>query len=776
MSAPGSSSLGTSNVPSEFQLSQEQPALNLPCRSLFPNKPNPDFVGRSSVLANIWESLGPTTPPRGAQSVFALCGLGGVGKTQVAIHFATERLRDYEVVLFARADNRTTMLDDFSRFAAELGLVKQGTVNQRQSSETLKKWFEKTDLPWLLVFDNADNSSAAVLDDFWPRCDHGSVLVTSRVENLASELGGEVIESLPQDDAIELLFRLAKLSRSPDNQSHTHLNVAASLNPDQGSSRRGATLDEERAAVDIVNRLGCLPLGIYQGANLILNTSCSLVDFLSQYNNYRTLVDDHNGALISGPNEGVYRHTLSTVWTMNFESLHQDSQTLLYVLSFFNPDSIPLEMLLSGAAKAYQAGVTKWSIANNMENLTKCKEGMLHSSLVSQNSEAATLSMHRLVQEACHHRLIPETRQAVFDMALSLIVHEWPVAPRNNRHDPELWPKQQSLLPHVSCLCRFYEHSQQDTVPLTATKDFAELLYNASWYTYERGIFENSEPLLRVAEAYCSGRNGCEIILADIFGARASIANQVNRRKEGLENFELQWEYIKEAKARGLLTEPDIRICFALGGLGNGNFGLNNYQEAEQWYRQCLESWKGVTGDQRIYAGSLISCLIYQGRLEEASELLKPFLQDQTSTELRNGFMMYTLGNLQIAQGDTEAAFKAHAHVLKVFKLNLGERHHKTADMYYKIGWHYHCRREYPQALEMLNQALMVFEEHPQWYRNEISRTKYKLGCVHQDMGGFDEGTRLIREAEALRKEILGSNVPDGDEGNFDELVMFWSR
>ncbi len=76
----------------------------------------------------------------------------------------------------------------------------------------------------------------------------------------------------------------------------------------------------------------------------------------------------------------------------------------------------------------------------------------------------------------------------------------------------------------------------------------------------------------------------------------------------------------------------------------------------------------------------------------------------------------------------------------------------------------------------MLNQALAVFKEHPSWYKNEIARTKYKLGCVLQDSGSFEEGTKLIEEAERLRKEILGQDVESGNERSFDELVMFWSR
>lgn len=83
--------------------------------------------------------------------------------------------------------------------------------------------------------------------------------------------------------------------------------------------------------------------------------------------------------------------------------------------------------------------------------------------------------------------------------------------------------------------------------------------------------------------------------------------------------------------------------------------------------------------------------------------------------------------------------------------------------------------RPYPDR-ELLNRALAVYEARPTWYRNERARTKYKLGCVLQDMGKMEEGSQLINDAEQIRRDILGPNILPGGERDFDELVMFWSR
>ncbi|KAH8203220.1 hypothetical protein TruAng_002625 [Truncatella angustata] len=653
--------------------------------------------GKSDILDHIYSVLNPDKPGQKPtkQAVFALCGLGGVGKTQVAIRFAMDYISSFQAVLFAHADEPTNLLNDFVRFAVELGLVDLGEPDQLYCCEQLKRWFEET----------------------------GKFYGTD---------------------------------------------------PSERASYRDKLQHEQReAARQIVYRLGCLPLGIYQAANLIVNDSCLLTDFLSAYD-YRDLVSfPESTRIFRNPNEEPYRHTLLNVWSMNFESLSQNSQKLVNVFSFLNPDNIELELLASGAEKASRAGESGWSIIDSTRKLTQQKAGILHSSLMDQNSATKTLSMHRLVQAACQHRMEPENRQKAFEMALSFLHHMWPVAPRNNRHRPDLWPSQARLLPHVLSLCRFYADSQEDTVQLSGTIEFAELLYNASWYNYERGTFEHLEPLLHAAEHYCLRHENCEVVLADIYGAKASVATETNRQDAALQNFQLQYEFLNQAIKKNVIQLPNIRFCFALGGMGNGTQGMGQYKDAEQWYRKCYNAYEGLDGDRKIYGGNLAFCLIWQGKLDEAQEVLNSLIHAAADMEFKTGYIMYPLGNLQIARGELDKAFKTHLYALKVYQQTLSDKHHRTADLCHKLGWHYHARKEYAESVELLNQALAVFEARPTWYRNERARTKYKLGCVLQDMGKVEDGSQLINEAEQIRRDILGPGVSPGDEHHFDELVMF---
>lgn len=79
-----------------------------------------------------------------------------------------------------------------------------------------------------------------------------------------------------------------------------------------------------------------------------------------------------------------------------------------------------------------------------------------------------------------------------------------------------------------------------------------------------------------------------------------------------------------------------------------------------------------------------------------------------------------------------------------------------------------------------MEKALEIYTAQPVIFKNEVARTKYKLGCVLQDMGGdsVERGTGLIIEAEQLRQDIVPPEKwePAKGEEDFDDIVQFWTR
>lgn len=77
-----------------------------------------------------------------------------------------------------------------------------------------------------------------------------------------------------------------------------------------------------------------------------------------------------------------------------------------------------------------------------------------------------------------------------------------------------------------------------------------------------------------------------------------------------------------------------------------------------------------------------------------------------------------------------------------------------------------------------MEEALDIYTAQPIIFKNEVARTKYKLGCILQDMGYTEKGTDLIKVAEQLRQEIVPPEKwePAKGEEDFDEIVQFWTR
>lgn len=106
-----------------------------------PHQKNPSYVGREDVRGRLRLTLAPRVEGTHCQRSYALCGLGGVGKTQTALNYVFEYMEDFQAVLWAPADSHAKLLECFAGFAVELGLVTENDSNHT-AKDLLKEWFE----------------------------------------------------------------------------------------------------------------------------------------------------------------------------------------------------------------------------------------------------------------------------------------------------------------------------------------------------------------------------------------------------------------------------------------------------------------------------------------------------------------------------------------------------------------------------------------------------------------------------------------------------------
>jgi tetratricopeptide (TPR) repeat protein len=164
------------------------------------------FTGRENELLALRETL--WSAPRGTSTV-ALTGLGGVGKSQIAVEYAYRYQSEYEAVWFIRATRSAQARKDLLALSRELGFpTGEALPSDLESAlEAVRK--DAVNRRWLFVVDDARSpeSVEAVLPNFHGRVGH--VIITSTDENWAGTASTQGIE--PMDGPTSLRYLRARL-------------------------------------------------------------------------------------------------------------------------------------------------------------------------------------------------------------------------------------------------------------------------------------------------------------------------------------------------------------------------------------------------------------------------------------------------------------------------------------------------------------------------------------------------------------------------------------
>jgi hypothetical protein len=367
--------------------------------------PRPVFLaGREELLAGMEARLADDdgTGPR----LVALCGLGGAGKTSVAVEYAHRHLDDATVCWQLPAEDPAVLAAEFGELAAQLGRADRG-----DPVAAVHGVLAGSPAPWLLVFDNApDRASVA---RFVPPAGPGRVLVTSRNQLWPPGQALEVPVLDPQVAAEFLVSRTGDADR--------------------------------RAALDLAGELGGLPLALEQAAAYVQASGGSLAGYLASFLRRR--------ADLLGRGEPTgYPETVATTWRLAFEDLQHavpGAAGLLRLLAFCAPEAIPLRLLLQ--PRPVLAGRLGGEVAPVLAPLLEDElaagdaiAALRRYSLVTPGADGS-VSVHRLVQAVTADQmpagLASQWRQAAAAMIEAAI-------PEDARL-PQTWLACAALLPHA---------------------------------------------------------------------------------------------------------------------------------------------------------------------------------------------------------------------------------------------------------------------------------------------------------------------------------------
>ena len=321
---------------------------------------NPNFTGRDHELA----AIGLALTAESTVTVHSLRGLGGVGKSQLAIEYAHSHASDYDLAWSIAAEKSATIPDQFSELARKLGLDPADDPDDlRDQVHHALRGLEG----WLLIFDDADD--VADIRPWLPTIPlrtgvPGHVIVTTRRGGFRSL--GQVMDL----DVIDLPAAVRLLrARVPGL--------------------------EQRVAEELAAALGRLPLGLEQAAAYIDITQTPPADYLH-------LLKTHTTDMLSEGEAFAHSDTIATVWTLSFDRIHVDSPAslqLLDVCAYLAPESIPLD-LFRNHPDQLPAPLTH--AVTNLKTFNEAIGKLVDFALAKRTDGG--LQLHRLVQAALRAR------------------------------------------------------------------------------------------------------------------------------------------------------------------------------------------------------------------------------------------------------------------------------------------------------------------------------------------------------------------------------------
>ena len=369
--------------------------------------PRPVFlVGREELLARLDALLtgGDDPWPR----YVALCGLGGAGKSSVAVEYAHRHLDAAGVAWQLAAEDPTLLAAEFGELAAQLGF--REASDTRYLVASVHGVLAASRAGWLLVFDSAPDRKS--VEAFLPPAGRGRVLITSPNANWPP---GQVLDVPMLDREVAAEF-LVDRTGDPDRQ----------------------------AALDLAGELGGLPLALEQAAAYIQASGDSLGGYLASFRQRRA------DMLARGEAIG-HESTVAATWTLAFGRLEQSAPSaagLLRLLACCAPEAIPLRLLLQsrpGLAGRLGGQVAPVLVPLLEDELaaTDAIAALRQYSLVIPAGDGSVL-VHRLVQAVIAH-LMPDSAVQWHQAAATLIEAAIP----GNTDPPETWPACAALLPHA---------------------------------------------------------------------------------------------------------------------------------------------------------------------------------------------------------------------------------------------------------------------------------------------------------------------------------------
>ncbi|KAI3578012.1 hypothetical protein IWW34DRAFT_806593 [Fusarium oxysporum f. sp. albedinis] len=679
------------------------------------------FVGRSEILDLLksqLEDLEPHSKRKGHRRA-ALYGLGGVGKTQIALSYAywVQEISQDTSVFWVHASSVERFSEGYTNIANECKIP----GHEDPTFDVLpavRDWLESDECgQWLMVIDNADDmqlffpqtesskinlNTERRLGQFIPQCAHGNALITTRNMQVGSRFtkGKCPIEvgTMDEQEATQLLR--------------------------QGLQQ---TDESEKDLIQLSSRLEFLPLALVQAAAFIQENSVTVSEYLE-------LLDGSEDDLIELLNEEFETvgrdsdtpRAVAQTWMLSFQQIERQylfASELLSLMSLFDRQAIPLEFL------EFYAKGNHGTESNIKMRLVKAL-GVLKAFCFIRAERGGDHTMHRLIQLVTRTWLVRKGSIAEFARHAFLSVSDF--YPYADFEDVEWWA--------------------EDLVTCTTYLSHASSVLEAQ-------IIETEEDsLLRASLLHRVG---------SFFNHQGRYSKAEKLRREGLT---IREKLLGEEHIETLVTASDLA-----GSLSN----LGHFEESERLQRGVIETLKHLYGDEHEQTlDAMANLSVFLNKQEKTDEALA---LDRHIFEVKKRTLgaehistIRAMDNLAVSLGDEEGE-EMHRQALERKIKIFGEEHPNTlyskanlAMTLFNKGAHSEAEDLQVEALEASKRILG--KEHPDTLRvmNDLGSTWLLFGQIflnerhlYPDVDMLGDAKRILEECLGLRAKLLGADHAD---------------
>ena len=664
-----------------------------------------------------------------------LSGLGGSGKTTLALEFAEEKASSYDHIYFFNSASQSTLEQELQNFSVKLGCrIKdpEGRLN------FLKSWLCQNE-NWLLIFDNADETKELkYISELLPYLKLGHVIITTRNYD-CTDLGFQkslLVEEFDKEEALDFLFQRTGFKR---------------------------TKKSELAAEEIALILGYFPLALEQaGAYMFSEPKVPIHEYLEQikkdFERAFLRQNAHKMYFIKRASkdekEKLFKEVVAVTWNKNFETItainendssevkHQREalKHLIYLSSVMDSSLIPYKWITLGLAQNAPALFSQYESIDNLKFLL---EPLYQYSLI--RAEGSGYSMHRLVQSVIRQKPARSLLEASATLASKALLECFP------QSDEEIYKTEDSIINHC--------HYLSDSEWLKDSEVQLVLFCNLGHCFFEKGNYINSKILLEDTHRKISKKT--EKKFHSLLVKVCRLLGELHTENCDYEKAETYLE-LYSVKCKKLQPKNPLQLITSIVLMARLYLKQGNYKEAEKLLLKSLKEKNKMKLDNPALEADIYDDLgiIYRyiisyqlsdeyhlKALQIREKLENPYKMRLVYSYINYGHLFYQTGKIDKSHSFYKRALKQQIEELSlkhpetiytlkaIANIYLTKKNLKTAEKYFKKAELYE-----KQILPSEHQAFIY--------------TSIGLGNVYFLNNDFDNAEKKYIESLKLRTKF----------------------